>query len=248
MEIIAHRGYSCGTLDNTAKSVEYAWLAGADGVEVDLRVSRDGVVFLYHDDNVNGRSISKADYADIVMPGRPNAPALKTILDLAEPLGYFVLDLKESDPNKYLSLPLLIADSGIAESRFTIQSTNIATLVAMKRELPNAKYFYLSHLKRTFPFYRIPKPEKIMQRIEGLEFDGVSLKGRQFINEFFVQEFKSAGYRVNIWTINDPARGAFYQKIGVDGLITDFVEEIRSEVLDGRRFEGQCPSTTIDAG
>lgn len=87
-----------------------------------------------------------------------------------------------------------------------------------------------------------------MQRIEGLEFDGVSLKGRQFINEFFVQEFKSAGYRVNIWTINDPARGAFYQKIGVDGLITDFVEEIRSEVLDGRRFEGQCPSTTIDAG
>lgn len=240
IDIIAHRGYSCGALENTVRSVEYAWLAGADGVELDLRVSRDGVIFLYHDDNVNGRSIAMMDYADIVGPRRPNAPELREVLELGDPPGFFVLDLKESDPIKYRMLPSLIAESGIAEDRFVIQSASTGALASVKALLPKARFYYLSHLKRQFPLYRTPKPKRVLARINGLGFDGVSLKGRQFLDENFVKEIRNAGYQVNIWTINDPVRASFYRDIGVDGLITDLVEEIRSETVAGARLEGHC--------
>ena len=247
IEFIAHRGYACGTLENTVKSVQYAWLAGADGVELDLRVSRDGIIFLYHDDNINGQPIDKLDYEDISSPRRPNAPKLEQILALGEPPGYFILDLKETDPNKYEPLPSLLAASGIGEDRFVIQSTNIVALAVLKKRMPNARFLYLSHLKRTFPLYRAPKPKRIIANIAGIGLDGVSLKGRQFIDEQFVMKIRAAGYDVNIWTINDPDRAIYYRDIGVDGLITDFVEELRSEVLDGKKFEKKCLSSVHDA-
>jgi glycerophosphoryl diester phosphodiesterase len=247
IEFIAHRGYSCGTLENTVLSVSNAWLVGSDGVELDLRVSKDGVVFLYHDDKIDGRSISKLDYAEVNSAVEIGAPTFESILNLGEPPGYFVLDLKEMEPGKYESLARLISASAVEQSHFVIQSTSEAVLAALKEQLPDAKFYYLTHLKRTFPLYRAPKSNIIVARIEGFNVDGVSLKGRGFIDQRFIQDFKGAGYLVNVWTINDPARASYYRDIGVDGLITDFVEQVRSEVIDGKIFEGQCLGAIQDA-
>ena len=247
VEIIAHRGYSCGAPENTVRSVEYAWLAGADGVELDLRVSRDSVMFLYHDDNINGRPIAQMDYAQIVSHRQENAPKLTEVLGLGDPPGYFVLDLKESDPAKYQSLPLLISESGIDESRFTFQSTRIEVLASLKDLLPGARLYYLSHLKRRFPLYRTPGPERILAVVDGFGIDGLSLKGRQFLDERFVRKIKKAGYRVNIWTINDPVRATFYRNLGIDGLITDLVEDIRSDAIEGAPFGERCLRGAADA-
>jgi len=247
IEFIAHRGYSCGTFENTILSVRNAWLVGSDGVELDLRVSKDGVVFLYHDDDIDGRSISRLDYAEVNSAMEITAPTFESILNLGEPPGYFVLDLKEMDPNKYESLAPLILASAVEQSRFVIQSNSVAVLAAVKEQLPGAEFYYLTHLKRMFPLYRAPKSNSIVARIEGFNVDGVSLKGRGFIDQRFIQDFKDAGYLVNVWTINDPARASYYRGIGVDGLITDFIEQVRSEVLDGKNFEGQCLDAVQDA-
>lgn len=247
IELIAHRGYSCRTFENTVRSVNYAWLAGADGVELDLRVSKDGVVFLYHDDNINGRLISKLDYADINSAVNFTAPTFEMILNLGEPPGHFVLDLKEKDPSKYESLALLITASEIDQSHFVVQSASVAVLMAVKEQLPNARFYYLTHLKRTFPFYRVPKSKSVVAKIEGVGVDGLSVKGRKFIDQGFVQDIKDAGYLVNVWTINDPSRASYYRDIGVDGIITDFIEHVRSEVLNGTKFNGQCMSAAQDA-
>jgi glycerophosphoryl diester phosphodiesterase len=246
IELIAHRGYSCRTLENTIGSVNYAWRAGSDGVEIDLRVSKDGVVFLFHDDNIHDILISKMDYSEIGSLVEYTAPSFESILDLGNPPGYFVLDLKDKDPARYISIAALITKSGINQNRFVVQSNNTAALMAVKEYLPGASFYYLSHLKRRFPFYLTPRPSRVLNRIRGLEIDGVSVKGRRFIDEHFVQEFKEAGYLVNVWTINDPARASYYRDIGVDGIITDVIEEIRSELFDGRKIEGQCLSSGQD--
>jgi len=248
IDIIAHRGYSCRAPENTVGSVNDAWLAQADGVELDLRVSKDGVVFLHHDDDIRGRLISKLNYAEISSIDETAVPSFESILNVGTPPGYFVLDLKEEKPDKYESLSALIARSGIEPSHFVIQSTSIATLMTVKKRLPDAKYYFVSNLKRRFPFYLTPRPKRVVSRLENFKIDGVSLKGHDFIDRSFVQEIKEAGYLVNIWTINDPARTSYYRDIGVDGLITDFVEQVRSEVVDGRRFEGRCLDEVQDDG
>jgi glycerophosphoryl diester phosphodiesterase len=42
IEIVAHRGASIEAPENTLASVELAWQIGADAVEIDVQLSRDG--------------------------------------------------------------------------------------------------------------------------------------------------------------------------------------------------------------
>lgn len=247
VDIVAHRGYACRTPENTLKSVRSAWLAGADGVELDLRVSMDGVIFLYHDDTIHNRPVSKLNYAEIRLISEHVAPTFKSILELSTQPGFFILDLKDKDPNHYRPLATLVATSGISQDRFIIQGPSVAVLKTVREYLPDAGYYYLTNLKRKFPFFLTPNPQRVLKRIDGFGFDGVSLKGRAFLDRQFIDEIKGAGYKVNVWTINDPSRASFYRDIGVDGIITDFVEKIQSEVDDGKSFEGPCLSVVQDA-
>ncbi|HUF75045.1 MAG TPA: glycerophosphodiester phosphodiesterase family protein [Longimicrobiales bacterium] len=49
VEIIAHRGYSAVAPENTLAAIAVAIAAGADAVEFDVHVTRDGVPVLFHD-------------------------------------------------------------------------------------------------------------------------------------------------------------------------------------------------------
>jgi glycerophosphoryl diester phosphodiesterase len=48
--VIAHRGGAKESTENTIGAFERAIKIGADGIETDLRLTRDGVVIIYHDD------------------------------------------------------------------------------------------------------------------------------------------------------------------------------------------------------
>lgn len=50
--VIAHRGYRALYPENTLEAMEQAHLAGADGVEFDLRLSKDGIPVVIHDRKV----------------------------------------------------------------------------------------------------------------------------------------------------------------------------------------------------
>lgn len=52
-EIIAHRGNSCCAPENTLAAIEEAFKAGADYVEVDVRLISDGTAVLMHDERVD---------------------------------------------------------------------------------------------------------------------------------------------------------------------------------------------------
>ncbi len=52
MLVIAHRGYSSEFPENTLLAFEEAIRAGADGFECDLRLTSDGEVVVFHDDDL----------------------------------------------------------------------------------------------------------------------------------------------------------------------------------------------------
>ncbi|MBW7886681.1 MAG: glycerophosphodiester phosphodiesterase, partial [Caldilineaceae bacterium] len=58
-QLIAHRGYSGPYPENTRVAIEAAMRLGVDMVEVDVRITRDGVPVLLHnvtlDETTNGR-------------------------------------------------------------------------------------------------------------------------------------------------------------------------------------------------
>jgi len=247
VDLIAHRGYTCRAVENTARAVTQAWLAKADGVELDLRVSKDGVIVVFHDESVNGQLISGMNYEELSSAAEHVVPTFESILELGRPPGYFVLDLKETDPDKYNSLGQLITEAEIDPRRILVQSQRVDVLTAVRGMLPDAAYYYLADLKRRFPLFRTPGPKTILASIKDADLEGVSLKGRQSIDLQFIKRIKNAGYRVNIWTINSPDRAIYYQDIEVDGLITDKLESIRSALVSGREFEEPCLGGSTDA-
>src|SRR5690349_12960399 len=49
VEWIAHRGESCLAPENTMAAIDLAWKLGADAVEIDVHLTRDGHLILSHD-------------------------------------------------------------------------------------------------------------------------------------------------------------------------------------------------------
>jgi glycerophosphoryl diester phosphodiesterase len=54
-DIIAHRGASRAAIENTVDAFALAVAMGADGVELDVRRSRDGRLVVHHDAQIEGR-------------------------------------------------------------------------------------------------------------------------------------------------------------------------------------------------
>lgn len=52
IQIFAHRGASGHALENSFKAFNKAIIQKADGIELDLQVSKDGEIFVYHDLNL----------------------------------------------------------------------------------------------------------------------------------------------------------------------------------------------------
>ncbi|MGY1637650.1 glycerophosphodiester phosphodiesterase [Geodermatophilus sp. SYSU D00742] len=105
MRVIGHRGTPTCSLhpENTLTAVRAALEAGADGVEVDVRSTADGVLVLSHDRDL-GRVLgagpdsgpvvaqtSSAELLDVELPGGTVVPTLGAVLDLAAVYGAHVL-------------------------------------------------------------------------------------------------------------------------------------------------------------
>lgn len=100
MLIIGHRGIAHPlTPENSLSAVESALLAGADGVEVDVRLTADGVPVCHHDESLwrtagDRRAVSSLPYSELASIGRHRVPLLSEVIDLVEGRGRLIIDVK----------------------------------------------------------------------------------------------------------------------------------------------------------
>jgi len=103
MEIIAHRGASAYALENSREALELAVRMGADRIEVDVRVTRDGVPIVLHDSMLNRVTTGHGRLADVTFSkltkirlknGEPILPLAEAVAMLEGKCPLY-LDLKE---------------------------------------------------------------------------------------------------------------------------------------------------------
>lgn len=75
-KIIAHRGYyqAASGAENSLQAIEAAYKAGIDGVEIDVRATKDDSLVLVHDDTYAGKLIANSTYNDLAKTRLPNGP------------------------------------------------------------------------------------------------------------------------------------------------------------------------------
>ena len=103
MLVLAHRGYHAELPENTLAAFDAARGQGADGVETDVRVTRDGTPILFHDRLIQGREISALTHAELAALAGVAVPTLVEALE-AFPDIFWNLEIKTpTQPEPILS-------------------------------------------------------------------------------------------------------------------------------------------------
>lgn len=224
---IAHRGNSCGAPENTIQAVSDSWHIGADAVEIDVRFSSDGVVYLFHDNDFREKPVRDLAYHEIMaLIGEDLVPSLTSILKL-NPKGIYILDLKQPKVSDLPYLMKAMEGAGVSQERIFVQSSNVTVLKAAREVFTDSPLAFLTNLSRSWQIREALSAKEILSLVDGVEIDALTVKGRKFLDASYIQTLKSTGLKVFVWTINDPERAVYYESIGVDGIITDAIVGIR---------------------
>jgi glycerophosphoryl diester phosphodiesterase len=237
---IAHRGGALEAEENTLPAFANAVALGYSHVELDVHVTRDGVVVIHHDPDLmrlcdDPRMIAALDYAQLrQIRTRAGAeiPTLEALLS-DFPTLYVVIEVKA----RAAVAPLcdLIARLG-ALDRVCIGGFDPAATAEAVARLGPGLLWSPAHAQVA----------RLLARGWGLAlplagFGVVQIpmrwKGLNLITPRFMRAAHRAGVAVQVWTINEGAEMAHLLDLGVDGVITDKPALLR-KVLERRAAWG----------
>ncbi len=254
--VFGHRGASGERPENTLISFERALELGADVIETDVHLSRDGEVVILHDADLarttdgNG-DVSALDFAEVA---RLDAGHRFTSADGGAPFrgqGVRVPRLEEAlarFPGVRFNIELKHADARLANAVLDLTkrfARDALTLLAAEHDdamqglrrivrerasgvaLGASVADVLGFVRAAVAGSAPPGgPQALQIPAEFL--------GRPLVTRELVEFAHTHGVQVHVWTINDTAEMRRLLELGVDGIMSDFPGRLR-EVVDARR-------------
>lgn len=226
--VIGHRGASGECPENTVLAFDRALEQGADAIELDVRLTADGVPVVLHDATVDRTTDGMGAVATrtLAQLRQLDAGRGERIPTLAEVLGRYpttpvVVELKDPAAGPAVARAL---DAAGAVGRALVGAFDHAALGAF-REAPfvraasrreTAVFWAASRLGLAVPGgYRA---FTIPERHRGLPVADAAL----------VHAARRRGKPVHVWTVDDPADARRLRALGVAGIITNFPARMRA--------------------
>jgi len=240
--IQAHRGASAYRPENTLEAFSLAIEQKADGIELDVHLSRDGHVVVAHDERlervsngtglVNDHTLEELKSLDFsrLFPGQGpcRIPTLAEVYALVKPAPLTVnIELKTTEllyPELPGKLDALAREYGM-EGRVMYSSFNHYSLLEMKKLNPSAKTGLLYQLGMVDPW------------VYANYVGAWAIHPHYFVIAALpetVAKCHDNGIMVNVWTVDDPQAVKKMMQCGVDGIITnkpDLAASCRAEFL-----------------
>lgn len=213
--VLAHRGMSTTHRENTLDAFAAARAVGADGVELDVRCSADGVLVVHHDAVLaDGRVVAGVRAAEL--PGW--VPTLEAALETCRGM---VVDAEVKnlvtepgfDPEESVArgTAALLVRMGMTGSAF-VSGFSIASVDAAREAEPSVRTGWLTlatyDQADALALAAARGHAALQPRHEAVTADlAAAVHGR--------------GLQVHAWTVNDPDRVRLLAGWGVDVVITD---------------------------
>ncbi|EMR04385.1 glycerophosphodiester phosphodiesterase [Cesiribacter andamanensis] len=219
--IIAHRGASYLAPENTLAAVRLGYELGADAVEIDVHLSRDGRLVVHHDADTRRTAggkkllIRETDYANLqqLEVGSWKAeqyrgekiPLLEEVLAEVPEGRQLVIELK-TGPEILPYLVETLQHSGI-QDRLVLISFSREAIAGARELLPAIPAYWLLHNYRQ---HRLAEAVAFAQE-KGLKGLDVHYK---LATKAFMQRMQEAGLEVWVYTVDDPGKAARLRKRG----------------------------------
>lgn len=240
VHIVAHRGSVRTAPENTMAAMRIAVEEMTDCIEVDVQMTKDGIVVLGNDANLRRvagvnrtirsltfEELQKLDVGSWFLPefGGERIPTLGSVLEFCRDHGV-KLHIEIKRTGKDQELPVRVAElirEFEMESRCMVTSTSIGHLMRVKETEPKLRTGYIvsAAYGDTFP---------------GQQVDFISIR-HSFVTKELVESIHKQGKHVYAWTVNLPGEIRRLQNIGVDGIMTDRPIAARETIYENEYLE-----------
>ena len=218
--VFAHRGGSKIGPENTIAAFDRGLAAGADGLELDVHLSRDGIVVVHHDRLLDRTTRARgeigsrtaADLAEL------DVPTLREVLE-RYPTARVIIEMKEA---RTVLARAVVEDVRRARAgdRVCLGSFSARALRAARKAGPEIatsagrfevrialyrSWVHLSPGRVPYQLFQVP------------ETSG----GTRVVSPGFVALAHRAGLAVQVWTVDEPDDIRRLLDWGVDGIISD---------------------------
>lgn len=225
-EIVAHRGASAYAPEHTFEAYDLALRMGADMVELDVRLTRDGRLVVLHDATLartsgDPRRIRDVGAAELSGPLRPLA--LEEVLDRYGPVTRLLIELKEPRPPAERRLIGALRERRLLD-RVTVQSFDGYGLRRVRRLEPAVDLARL--------FCETSTREQVLARLRATRRYASAIGVfHATVDRALVGAAHTAGLAVRAFTVNREGDMERLLACGVDGLITDVPDVARAAAL-----------------
>lgn len=245
--VFAHQGGEAIRPSNTMLAFDHAVALGAEVLDGDVHITRDGELILMHDEAVdrttNGRGqiealtlaqIQQLDAAHTfsiddgaTFPYRATGVTVPTVEDVFKkyPAKLYGLEIKQTPPAAAATLCELIRKNGMQE-RVLVSAFKQESMDAFRATCPEVATSATQDEATLFVALSLLRLEHVISpRYESLQVPEAR-SGIDILTPRFMQAARNRGLAVQPWTINSEADLRRVVALGVDGINTDFPDRL----------------------
>jgi len=241
--LIGHRGLNTVAPENTLEAIEAAAARGAHGVEIDVRLSKDDAVVVFHDRDLARmtdraariETLDRAELGAIDLGGGARIPILDDVIDLCRQYALFLnVELKRDVPSRRRLVDAVVAclkGQHPLRLALVVSSFDPAMLLDFRRRLPRIPVAVLYGSRHPW-----------VRRLAGPMRASAIHPDHRLVRMADIHHAHAAHRRVMCWTVNAVKAAERLLAMGVDGIMTDDPEQMRplfATTASGRDQPGQ---------
>jgi glycerophosphoryl diester phosphodiesterase len=250
-QVFAHRGGCALGPENTIAAFDLGMAAGADGLEVDVHLSSDGIPVVHHDDTLErttseGGPIALRTAAELALidagcrfvqsgsyPFRGQGIGIPTLAEVLKrfPDVWIIVEMKVDSAQMGEAVARTVRAAGAAE-RVCAAGYGGRSAAAARAALPEMASS-ACHREVTWAFYRSCARLPVRRAPYGGYQVPECASGHRIVSPRFVRHAHEAGLKVQVWTVDEEADMRRLLSWGVDGLISNrpnLTVQVRNEV------------------
>lgn len=227
--VIAHRGYwqtQPPTTENSLKSLENAQKLKIYGSEFDIRMTKDGILVVNHDEHHAKMEISETGFKELRKVKLSNGEDFPTLKDY----------LKQGKKDKSLKLIVEIKPDKTKEKEDELTAKTVRMIKDMKLE-SQSEFISFSlnickEIKKLEPSFKVQylKGDLSPQQIKDEGLDGIDYHYSVFQkNQDWIAEAAALGLITNAWTVNDIAVYEELKKQKIGFVTTNIPDQLKDK-------------------
>jgi|TARA_B110000305_G_scaffold65748_1_gene73497 glycerophosphoryl diester phosphodiesterase len=230
VKVIGHRGASEDAPENTLSSVKESFKQGSDGVEIDIRLTKDNHVVCIHDKNslrTSGEfliisetklnALKKLDVGSWKSKKWKNEriPLLEEVLKVIPDKKEIFIEVKTGTE---IIEPLINA---LNRSNINLSDVSI---ISFNREVIKKIKSRMSEITGNLLIAFDPEvnlEQGLGDLLKSINADGVGAQNHQNLNSSLVKEVHNLRKKIHVWTVNDQEEANKFELMGINSITTN---------------------------